>query len=320
MKYGITGLPLGHSLSPLLHNWALARCGMPGRYDPYETTPEQLPGFVDFVRQTPLAGVSVTVPHKVAIMELIDGVSARAARAGAVNTLYWDGLRLLGENTDVLGFVHSLSRSLEKYRQTPASQGLQAPLPDHVLILGAGGAARGVLCGLAELTEAAGYGGTGESSVRPRMGVALAARNAEALERLFADFPLNRIPWPERTDYLRDARPDLVINTTPLGMSGAFAGQSPIPASAWPDARQPERERERKTPETAFDLVYNPLRTPFLRDAAAAGWNTVTGLEFFAAQGAGQFKIWTGHTLLLPEIITLLSKALRKKARKANLL
>jgi len=255
-QYGIIGHPLGHSMSPALHNWALARAGLPGAYQAFPVEPAALPAFMARVRTLPLAGLSVTIPHKVAVMAFLDGVSERARRTGAVNTVHWDGDRLLGENTDVPGFLAPL-RAL-------------GATPETALVLGAGGAARAVLAGLAELGV-------------PR--VFVTARSLPKAQALAAEFSAQATPWDQRTA----TRADLLVNTTPLGMRGADQGGSPWPAS---------------TPlapgQIAYDLVYNPRQTVFLARACATGARTVGGLEMFLHQGLEQFRLWTGQVFDLP--------------------
>ena len=124
--YGIIGHPLGHSLSPALHNWAFARAGLPGVYMAWPLVPESLAEFFSAVRVLPIRGGNITLPHKVEAMALLDEISPRAGRVGAVNVFYWKDGRLCGDNTDVAGFL----APLRKKRVASA------------LVLGAGGASR----------------------------------------------------------------------------------------------------------------------------------------------------------------------------------
>lgn len=198
--YGIAGKPLGHSLSPLLHNRALAGAGVRGVYTVWPLGPERLPAFFGAVRALPVRGVSLTIPLKEAALPLADGLTARARAVGAINTLFWKNGRLIGDNTDVEGFVAPLRNC--------AFAG--------ALLLGAGGAARAALAGLRELGLAR---------------VTVCARNRERAERLADAFGAGHLPWEKRGGC--DA--DLVINATPLGMRGELEGQSPLPAAAFRD-------------------------------------------------------------------------------------
>ncbi|WP_461210837.1 shikimate dehydrogenase [Desulfocurvus sp. DL9XJH121] len=197
--YGIVGHPLGHSMSPALHNWALKERGLPGEYRAFPTPPGDLPAFMERVRAEPVAGLSVTIPHKLAVLDFVDGTSERVRAVGAANTLYWRDGRLLAENTDVHGFLAPLSALGE--------------VPASALVLGAGGAARAALAGLREL-------GTKD--------VAVSNRNPAKAEVLAAEFKAQAIPWEERAD----ADAALVVNATPLGMRGEREALSP-----WPDER-----------------------------------------------------------------------------------
>ncbi|WP_319541130.1 shikimate dehydrogenase [uncultured Pseudodesulfovibrio sp.] len=193
-SYGIIGWPLGHTMSPTLHNWGFGELGVDASYAAWPVSSGDLSSFMGQVRARPISGLSVTIPHKQAVMEHLDTISDRAAQVGAVNTLYWDGDTLCGENTDVIGFIAPL-RSM-------------APLPDSALVLGAGGAARAAIVGLKEL------------GVR-RIGVSNRTRTKATF--LAEEFGVNCIDWEKRME----TPWTLVCNTTPLGMSGELEHLSP---------------------------------------------------------------------------------------------
>lgn len=246
---GIIGHPLGHTLSPLLHNWAFERVGFPGVYLSWPTPPEGLAGFLAAVRALPIWGVSVTIPHKEAVMAACDELTGEARDVGAVNTLFWRDGKLWGDNTDVAGFMAPLAG-----RVGPGQR---------AVVLGAGGAARAVLAGLRRLglTE-----------------VAVASRSIKRTEALCREFACVPVAWEDRV-----RRPvDVLINATPLGMQGTREADSPWPADGFGLGL------------TAYDLVYRPLRTRFVREAETAGCAVVTGLEMFLGQAARQFSRWTG--------------------------
>ncbi|MUM77513.1 shikimate dehydrogenase [Pseudodesulfovibrio sp. F-1] len=193
-RHGIIGWPLGHTLSPALHNWGFASLGLDADYQAWPTRPDELAGFIDRVREQSIRGVSVTIPHKRTVMPLLDRLTRRAQAVGAVNTLFWcDGL-LWGENTDVTGLAAPL-RALEK-------------LPDTALVLGAGGAARAAVAALAEL-------GMPE--------ILVANRTPEKAHELARDLSARAVPWETRMDQ----GAGLVCNTTPLGMSGELLDATP---------------------------------------------------------------------------------------------
>lgn len=198
--YGIVGHPLGHTLSPLLHNWGFALHDLPAVYMAWPLPPGCLPAFMDALRTLPVAGASVTIPHKEQALCLCDRVTERARAVGAVNTLYWEDGAVCGENTDVTGFLAPLR-----------ARGL---CPAEALVLGAGGAARAVVAGLVEL---------GVRRVR------IANRSPEKATSLAASFGCEAVPWEERAR----AMGGLVVNTTPCGMQGPRCGDSPLPSGAF---------------------------------------------------------------------------------------
>jgi len=203
--YGIIGHPLGHTMSPPLHNWGFQALGVPGEYRMFPVELSMLAAMMEQVRTLPIAGLSVTIPHKVAVMPFLDGISERAKDVGAVNTVFWDGPRLRGENTDVHGFLAPL-------RLLPRP-------PRSALVLGAGGAARAALAGLREL-------GVDR--------VTVSNRSADKAISLAKEFMVHTLPWDERAR----AEAELVINTTPLGMKGQRQNQSPWPESTCLSAKQ----------------------------------------------------------------------------------
>lgn len=259
--YGIIGHPLGHSLSPRLHTWAMTQTGHSGAFYAWPVAPERLADFIRAARELPVHGLCVTIPHKTAVLPLLDGLTDAAQAVGAANTLFWREGELWGHNTDVAGFL----AGLDNFR---ADRGT----PQSALILGAGGAANAVLYALQSL---------GVSEIR------LAARNEQVGATLAARFGAKFIPWE-----IRAAQPaQLVVNTTPLGMAGAVgAGETPLTAKDF------SALSGNFTPAAclAYDLVYNPLHTPFLQAAAIAGWGAQEGLTMLAAQGLDQFELWSG--------------------------
>jgi shikimate dehydrogenase len=188
------------------------------------------------------------------VIPLVDEVTDRARTIGAVNTLYWRDHKLVGGNTDALGFLAPIRR------RTFAS----------ALVLGAGGASRAVLAGLLEL------------GVRD---VFLSNRSPQRARDLAEEFGVRAVDWDERTAC--DA--ELLVNTTPLGMAGENKSATPWPAQAFSKG------------QTAYDLVYNPMRTRFLCEAEAAGCATVDGLSMFIGQAQAQFGLWTGNEFSLDE-------------------
>jgi shikimate dehydrogenase len=200
-NYGIIGWPLGHSKSPLLHNWGLRESGLPGYYAAWPTEPgHRLKVFMAEVRVRRIKGVSVTIPHKQTVIPFLDGLTDRARSVGAVNTLFWRDGKLLGDNTDVAGIV--------------------APLMEHkdalqsALVLGAGGAARAACAALKEFAVP---------------DIAVANRTSGKAKALAREFGLRQLDWEDRVG----PQWSLVINTTPLGMQGENEALSPWPADGF---------------------------------------------------------------------------------------
>ena len=254
--YGVVGWPLAQSLSPLIHNTGFQTLGLPGVYLRWEAAPENLPRFIDAVRTLPVRGVSVTIPHKVAVMAHLDEIGVAAQAVGAVNTLYWRDDRLCGENTDVTGFMAPL-----------LTRDMPRDMP--VLLLGAGGAARAAAAGL----RAHGFSRCSICTPSDRTHLALAQA-----------FDMRPVAWQDR----HAVPAGLIINATPLGMHGKAEGESPYDFAG---------ARAQGRAGLAYDIVYNPLRTRFLVEAEAAGWQTLGGLEMFHAQADAQFLLWTGQHL-----------------------
>ena len=269
--YGIIGWPLSQSLSPLIHNTGFQTLQIPGVYLAWPLPPERLADFVTNLEIYRVRGLSITIPHKQAVMPLLKNISDGARLAGAVNTLYWREDVICGDNTDVTGFLAPLANY----------PGMRLP-QTRVLLLGAGGAAHAAAAGLTL---------SGCRSV-----IVTSPGNKRQYE-LANRFDFTPVSWDDRYKY----EADLIINTTPLGMYGREEGKT-----AYDFALAPGHVKG-----VAYDMVYNPLQTRFLREAETCGWRTVPGLAMFFAQGNAQFHLWTGRNL--PEEARLaLSSALNK--------
>ena len=251
--YCVIGWPLAQSLSPLLHNTGFQQLGLDCIYLQFPISPLDLPRFLDSVRLLPIAGCSVTIPHKTTVIPYLDAISPEAKRIGAVNTLYWQDNQLFGENTDFTGFLAPL-----------AGYELNSM---NVLLLGAGGAARAFLCGLKE---------------RRAKKIFIATPSNSRHLPLAEEFAVEGISWQERYD----VQADLIINATPLGMHGSHEDETPYDFS-----------QSAYTTKLAYDIVYNPLETRFLREAAKQGIEVISGRTMFFEQGNAQFRLWTGQNL-----------------------
>jgi shikimate dehydrogenase len=253
-RAGIIGHPVGHSLSPVFQSAAFAHCGLDVVYERWDTPLADLPGRVAALRARDVLGANVTVPHKEAVIPLLDEVGDQAARAGAVNTIVNRDGRLFGFNTDGPGFVAAL-------RQEASVE----PAGRSFLLLGAGGAARGIALALIDARAAR----VDIWNRTPSRAAGLAA-DLGPPARPLADLPL-LAPY------------DCLVNCTTIGMRGGPApGASPVSLeTAGPDL-------------LVVDIVYAPLETPLLREAAARGLRTLGGLPMLIYQGALAFELWTG--------------------------
>ena len=255
----VIGDPVAHSLSPLLHQAMLDQTGAAYRYDVRTVRPEELPAFVRWAKDGGCAGFNVTMPHKEAILPLLDEVDTTAASCGAVNTVCIREGRAIGHNTDGTGFLDSL-----------AGQGFY-PQGRTVLLLGAGGAAKAVGHALA----AAGAGR-----------IIVCARRLERAAALAAQLPVCGEGIVLAQDAIQQAASacDLLVNATPLGMAGS-------PAFARLDFLQAMPPHA-----VVYDLVYHPRRTALLEAAARQGLRTVGGIDLLIRQAVRAFTFFTGET------------------------
>lgn len=259
---GIFGWPVGHTLSPIMHNTAFAALNLNWVYVPLPIKPERIKNAVLSLKTFNLIGANITVPHKQAIMRYLDYIDPSAQNIGAVNTIAVKDGKICGYNTDSDGFLQSL-------READFD-----PKGARCLVLGAGGAARAVVYSLANA-------GADKISVYNRT-VERAAFLAEDLKTTFADTEFSFELLSPKMLRAADGNFDLVVNTTSLGMT-------PNPDSTpWPD--------DIPLPDAAiYDLVYNPLQTRLLQRAEEAGLKTIDGLGMLIHQGAKSFEIWTGQ-------------------------
>ena len=257
---GVIGAPIAHSLSPIMHNAAIAHVGVDYAYVPFHVEPSQLKAAIDGFAAIGLQGFNVTIPHKQAIMPLLTDISPIARTIGAVNTVWRKDAGWSGTNTDVTGFLHPLTTLKRDWGQTTA------------VILGNGGAARAVVAGCAQLGCAA---------------IQVVGRDAEKLKHFlnsWVDSPLadtlNVYPWERLGDLLPQA--GLLVNTTPIGMS-PHGSSSPL-SHADVDCLLPN--------VIAYDLIYTPSPTVFLKQAMSRGAIVIDGLEMLVQQGAAALELW----------------------------
>jgi shikimate dehydrogenase len=256
---GLFGHPVGHSLSPSMHNAALRAQGLRLSYVAFDVAPDRLGAAVEGVRALRMRGVNVTVPHKITVMTYLDDLEPTAARVGAVNTVVNEDGRLVGHNTDVQGFADALRSLLPQ-----GAEGLTC------VVLGAGGAARAIVAALvAERVSLI--------SVHNRTAV-----NAEALCAAAASWGgVACAPLAEGAllDAVRGA--DLVVNATSVGMPGSVK-ESPLPVDIL------------HSRHVVIDAVYGARPTTLVREARARGARAVDGKEMLVRQAAGSYELWTG--------------------------
>jgi shikimate dehydrogenase len=265
---GVIGHPIAHSRSPALHNYWLRRYGLPGHYVPVDIAPADLGSLVQTLPRLGFVGLNVTIPHKEAILAIADHVTDRAALIGAANTLIFrkDG-KIHADNTDGSGFIANLRQGAPNW----------VPSGGPAVVLGAGGAARAVVAALVEV---------GVPEIR------LANRTRARADALRSDFgaKVHVHEWVQAGTLLSDAA--TVVNTTSLGMTGKADFRVPL------DQLNPKA--------LVTDLVYTPLQTQFLIEAAAQGCTTVDGLGMLLHQAAPGFERWFG---IRPEVDEATRKA-----------
>lgn len=265
-RAGVIGSPVGHSISPAMFAAAFKAAGIDATYEAWETSAEVLEGRINALRSDDYLGANVTVPHKQAVIPLLDEMDPRASDAGAVNVIVHRDGKLTGYNTDASGFARSL-------REDAGFDGKRK----KIMLLGSGGAARAVALALIEQNPEWVY---------------VVGRTPRNIDRMVVDIKRltpsgTTITWAYWGDgsYMRAlAEADLIVNCTPIGVAGSETdGQSPL------------RPEEIRAGVIVYDLVYNPAETPLLAAARARGATPVRGIGMLVYQAAEAFKLWTGR-------------------------
>jgi len=244
--YGIVGNPVTHSLSPKMHNAAFKKLGLDSIYVAFPTSSATC--VVDAMRCLGIRGLSVTAPFKEEVMHFLDEVDEAGKEIGAVNTLKLEEGKVVGINTDWIGVVRALEKKIDLEGK-------------RCVVLGAGGTARAALYGLKKKSAH----------------VTVLNRSPDKARKLAGEFGAE---FGSLND-LEDARGEILINTTPVGM-------------------EPAREESLVLPEflesvqVVMDVIYKPRKTKLLKDAEGKGCRIVEGLEMLLEQGIAQFEWWTG--------------------------
>ncbi|MFH0776491.1 MAG: shikimate dehydrogenase [Patescibacteria group bacterium] len=258
-KFGILAHPAGHSLSPAMHRAAFQKLGIDATYDFFDIPPENLAEFfAKEVRTKKISGLSVSIPHKEKVIPLLDVVDLSVEEIGAVNTVYWEGDKLVGTNTDWIGFLTALKEKIN-------------PIKKKVVIAGGGGAARAIIHALLITPQ--------------NCKITIVTREEWEFEGLKKDFG-NQIEKYGFIKNLDHFDPEILINATPLGMKGGFEGRSCVEPSFFENHKP-----------LVFDIVYNPRETKLLADAKKAGCETIEGLRMLVNQAIAQFEKFTGRSI-----------------------
>lgn len=270
MKACVIGWPISHSRSPMIHGYWIKTYRLDASYTRIPVRPEDLPGFIENLQENGLAGCNVTIPHKEKVYDLIHPNDDTTVRLRAVNTVFVRDGRMNGTNTDGEGYIQSLRSQIS---------GLDLDRSKAV-VLGAGGAAAAIVDILLQ------------SGVEHVCIVNRSLERATALRSRF-DADISVVPWGRGADVLGEAR--LLVNTTSLGMSG-----------------QPELDIDlARLPDDAIvsDIVYSPLRTRLLVDAAHRGLRTAEGLGMLLHQAVRGFELWFGiRPVVTPELYGLVAR------------
>ena len=286
IQLGIIGFPIGHSLSPVFQQAALDYIGIDATYSTWEIREENLNTFIDGLRSPSIQGINVTVPHKESVLPLLDHVDEWALQAGAVNTIVNRNGILYGYNTDGIGFIKGLrhNRPFDLQGRT-------------VLIIGAGGSARGVVRALAnesvgDIFIANRTLSRAQSLATLSMGLGVSARAIS-------------LDWQELS--LAAVNSELIVNCTSVGMAHTSEfGLSPLLL------------QQISPNSVVYDLVYNPIETQLLKQAAQAGAAVISGIKMLVYQGAASFELWFDRPAPVDVMLESADKAIQDMAQNLD--
>ena len=277
---GLIGFGLKHSISPQFQQAAFDYLGLDIRYEVWETNKDDLSKVVEGMRDASKLGANVTIPHKEAVLSLLDDVDNDARRIGAVNTIVNRGGKLIGYNTDASGFMRALR-----------DDGAFSPRNKRAVLLGAGGAARAVGFALVD------------AGVRSLIILNRSVERGRALawDLKVSDTEVVALSWKDGNTLTALGECDLLVNCTSVGMKDSSGeGKSPLGIGLIPKRA------------LVYDVVYNPLETPLLAAAKKAGARTLGGLPMLVYQGAASFELWTGKSAPIDIMMRVAKRALAK--------
>ena len=271
-KFAIIGNPLAHSISPDIQIAALKSLNMQGSYEKFEITSENIKAQIDYFIKNKFSGFNVTIPHKVEILKYLDEIDSTTNKIGAVNTVKIDASgKLIGYNTDIYGFIEPI-KNIEF---------------ENATVIGAGGAALAVICGLDML---------GCKNIN------LYARDINKAQNLANKLSSNitaKINPLDLKNLVNLKNTDILVNATPLGTKGTNENAIAINEELLSDA---------KNNIVIYDLVYNPQETKLIKEAKKYSYKTINGLQMLIYQGAKAFCIWTGQ---MPDIRQMENAAIK---------
>ncbi len=272
--YGVIADPVGHSMSPLFHNTAFGYQKIDAVYVPLRVPREHLDEFFETASQWDLRGLSVTIPHKQAVLDKLTAIDAAVQGIEAANTIVLDGDQLSGYNTDCQAAMDSLDAALGI--DDSGDDPLQGK---NALLLGAGGVAKAITYGL-----------------RKRgMHVTIASRTLERSQQLAEQFDCKAVEWDHRHGVSSNV--NVLVNCTPVGMH--------------PNVDDTPFDKHHLKPSMlVFDTVYNPERTLLVKNAREQNSKVVTGVEMFVRQAALQFKLFTSHEAPLKQMYEVVKRAI----------
>jgi shikimate dehydrogenase len=278
----LIGHPVAHSLSGAMQQAAFDHLGIDARYELWDRAPIELADAIAELRTDEFLGANVTIPHKERVVPMVDRLTDEAHATGAVNTLTREGRKLVGHNTDVVGFKTALDKLVGRQK-----------MPRQAVVLGAGGGARAVVYGLIR-----------EGFQR----VIVFNRHLHRAEGLVKHFgrsashmELRAMPWHESIIEAELAKTKILVNATSIGLAG---DETPVPAEALPSDL------------LVLDLIY--ARTRLLRDAETAGCAVADGEAMLLHQGAASFSLWTGQDAPLDTMQAALADARAQGLRSAE--